>query len=118
MNVPNFLLPLLDVESVGESLANAAYSGYGSTIYMPSLFNRLAITLVSDLREHWHFSPVPLLRSKQSLITMIREANHISFQRGGPEWIFRLVREGTTTFRIDFRGRQQLDAVTGKLQKA
>ncbi|KAM0457978.1 hypothetical protein ACHAO4_002699 [Trichoderma viride] len=83
MNVPNFLLPLLDVDSVGESLANAAYSGYGSTIYMPSLFNRLAITL-----------------------------------RGGPEWIFRLVREGTTAFRIDFRGRQQLDAVTGKLQKA
>lgn len=51
MNVPNFLLPLLDVDSVGESLANAAYSGYGSTIYMPSLFNRLAITLVSNFRE-------------------------------------------------------------------
>ncbi|KAL7917966.1 hypothetical protein ACQKWADRAFT_324218 [Trichoderma austrokoningii] len=83
MNVPNFVLPLLDVDSVGESFVNAAYSGYGSTIYMPSLFNRLAITL-----------------------------------RGGPEWIFRLVREGTTAFRIDFRGRQRLDAVTGRLQKA
>lgn len=58
MNVPNFVLPLLDVDSVGEALVNAAYSGYGSTIYMPSLINRLAITLVSQLRRE--FAPLPL----------------------------------------------------------
>jgi all-trans-retinol dehydrogenase (NAD+) len=50
-NVPNFLLPLLEVDSVGESLANAVYSGYGSTIYMPSFINRLAVTLVSSFGE-------------------------------------------------------------------
>ncbi|KAM0248376.1 hypothetical protein ACHAQJ_009501 [Trichoderma viride] len=80
-NVPNFLLPLLHVDSVGESMVDAVYSGYGSIIYMPGI-SRLAATL-----------------------------------RGGPDWFFRLVRESTANFRIDFRGRQQVDAETGKLQK-
>ncbi|KAL7790801.1 hypothetical protein V8C37DRAFT_410781 [Trichoderma ceciliae] len=81
-NVPNFLLPFLHVDSVGESMADAVYSGYGSIIYMPGI-NRLVAVL-----------------------------------RGGPEWLFRLIRERTTNFQIDFRGRQELDAETGRLRKA
>ncbi|UKZ47640.1 hypothetical protein TrVGV298_001863 [Trichoderma virens] len=43
-NVPNFLLPLLHVDTVGEAMVSAVYSGYGSTIYLPG-FNRVASTL-------------------------------------------------------------------------
>lgn len=114
VNVPNFILPLLEVDSVGESLANAVYSGYGSTIYMPDIINRLAVTLVSIFcRELALFLPFRFLT-----MTVANQFLFFQFQRGGPEWIFRLVREGTINFGIDFRGRHQLDAVTGKLQKA
>ncbi|RFU81123.1 short-chain dehydrogenase [Trichoderma arundinaceum] len=81
-NVPNFLMPFLHVDTVGESMVDAVYSGYGSIIYLPGI-NRVVATL-----------------------------------RGGPEWFFRLVRESTANFRIDFRGRQELDKETGRLQKA
>lgn len=47
-NVPNFLLPFLHVDTVGEAMVDAVYSGYGSTIYMPGL-NRVAASLVSNL---------------------------------------------------------------------
>ncbi|PHH66381.1 hypothetical protein CDD81_7436 [Ophiocordyceps australis] len=36
LNLSTFLSPLLHVDSVAESLVDAVYSGYGSTIYMPS----------------------------------------------------------------------------------
>ncbi|KAH0531650.1 hypothetical protein TsFJ059_000454 [Trichoderma semiorbis] len=81
-NVPNFLLPFLQVDTVGEAMVSAVYSGYGSIIYLPGL-NRVATTL-----------------------------------RGGPEWFFRLVREGTANFRINFRGRQEVDPQTGNILKA
>ncbi|KAK1255904.1 hypothetical protein MKX07_008163 [Trichoderma sp. CBMAI-0711] len=81
-NVPNFLLPFLHVDTVGEAMVDAVYSGYGSTIYLPGL-NRVAATL-----------------------------------KGGPEWFFRIIRESTVNFRINFHGRQEVDKETGKLQKA
>ncbi|KAL7916308.1 NAD(P)-binding protein [Trichoderma velutinum] len=81
-NVPNFLLPFLQVDTVGEAMVSAVYSGYGSIIYLPGL-NRVAATL-----------------------------------KGGPEWFFRLIREGTANFRINFRGRQEIDPQTGKMLKA
>ncbi|KAL7938356.1 NAD(P)-binding protein [Trichoderma chlorosporum] len=81
-NVPNFILPLLHVDTVGEAMANAIYSGYGSIIYLPGL-NRVAAAL-----------------------------------RGGPEWFFRLLRESTANFRINFRGRQEVDSQTGQMLKA
>ncbi|KAL6871338.1 NAD(P)-binding protein [Trichoderma novae-zelandiae] len=81
-NVPNFLLPFLHVDSVGEAMVDAVYSGYGSTIYLPVL-NRVVATL-----------------------------------KGGPEWFFRIIRESTGNFQINFRGRQEIDTETGKMQKA
>ncbi|KAL3954999.1 hypothetical protein ACCO45_010562 [Purpureocillium lilacinum] len=36
-NQPNFLFPLLDVESVSERLVDTVYSGLGATIYMPGI---------------------------------------------------------------------------------
>ena len=47
-NVPNFLLPFLHVDTVGEAMVDAVYSGYGSIIYLPVL-NRVAAMLVSLL---------------------------------------------------------------------
>ncbi|KAL7947824.1 NAD(P)-binding protein [Trichoderma barbatum] len=81
-NAPNFLLPLLHADTVAESMVNAVYSGYGSTIYLPTL-GRVAANL-----------------------------------RGGPEWIFRIIREGTANFRINFRGRHEIDSETGRIRKA
>ncbi|KAL6691904.1 NAD(P)-binding protein [Trichoderma pleuroticola] len=81
-NVPNFVLPFLQADTVGEAMVSAVYSGYGSILYLPGI-NRVVATL-----------------------------------RGGPEWFFRLVREGTANFRIGFRGRQQVDPQTGKMLKA
>lgn len=71
-NVPNFLLPLLDVDSVGESLANSAYSGYGSTIYMPGIFGRLAVTLVSSFGESLRLSSYSPAQSGHGLIATIQ----------------------------------------------
>ncbi|KAL0932218.1 short chain dehydrogenase [Colletotrichum truncatum] len=42
---PHFMIPLLHVDTVGEAIANALYSGYGGTIYLPRL-----MSLVTALR--------------------------------------------------------------------
>ncbi|KAK5998856.1 Dehydrogenase RED2 [Cladobotryum mycophilum] len=78
-NLPNFIAPFLHVDSVGERLVNAVYSGYGSTIFMPGI------------------------------------AGYLVLLKGGPYWLFHLVRQGTAVFAIDYRGRQNLDKQTGKL---
>ena len=46
-NQPNFLFPLLDVESVSEGLVDTVYSGLGATIYMPGIM-RFITSLVSQ----------------------------------------------------------------------
>ena len=38
-NQNQFMLPMLEPETVAETLTNAIYSGYGSTIYMPTMMN-------------------------------------------------------------------------------
>lgn len=53
--MPNFLLPFLHVDTVGEAMVNAVYSGYGSILYLPGL-NRVAMTLVSRILHHPLFS--------------------------------------------------------------
>lgn len=42
-NQSNFLFPLLDVESVSETIAETLRSGYGKTIYMPGLMRYIAV---------------------------------------------------------------------------
>lgn len=44
----NFLTPLLDVDSVGERLAQTLYSGYGRTIFLPGMMRYIAC-LVSNI---------------------------------------------------------------------
>lgn len=44
-----FVIPLLDVESVSESIVDGVYNGYGNTIYMPSVMAGVA-SLVRPLR--------------------------------------------------------------------
>lgn len=44
-NQSAFLYPMLHVDSVGERLVEAAYSGYGSTIYMPGIMRYLAVAV-------------------------------------------------------------------------
>lgn len=39
----NFFFPLLDVETVSEAMADALYSGYGKTIYLPGIMRYVAI---------------------------------------------------------------------------
>lgn len=57
-NVPNFLLPFLQVDTVGEAMVSAVYSGYGSIIYLPGI-NRVATTLVSRILRHPIFFSCP-----------------------------------------------------------
>ncbi|KAH7230747.1 hypothetical protein B0J15DRAFT_410610 [Fusarium solani] len=40
---------------------------------------------------------------------------YIAILKGGPEWLWRLAREGTGNTQVDFRGRQKLDPKTGAL---
>ncbi|KAM5356967.1 hypothetical protein ACJ41O_003613 [Fusarium nematophilum] len=41
-NQPNFLFPLLHVESVSEAIAKTLWSGYGRTIFMPGIMRYVA----------------------------------------------------------------------------
>ncbi|CAK7233355.1 putative secondary metabolism biosynthetic enzyme [Sporothrix bragantina] len=40
---------------------------------------------------------------------------YVSSLRGGPEWVQRIIRQGTEKLGVDFKGRQKIDAKTGKL---
>lgn len=71
--LPNFLVPLLHVDTVGETIANALYSGSGSTIYLPGLMLYVSM-LVSAFRS----CQIPRYPD--------------IMQRGAPEWVRRLVR--------------------------
>ncbi|KAK5662199.1 hypothetical protein OQA88_8104 [Cercophora sp. LCS_1] len=41
--IPNFLAPLLHVETVSESIADALYSGYGTTIILPGIMRYISM---------------------------------------------------------------------------
>lgn len=36
-------------------------------------------------------------------------------QRGAPDWVQQLIRSGTKSLRVDFKGRQEIDPQTGRL---
>ncbi|KAH6894650.1 hypothetical protein B0T10DRAFT_527372 [Thelonectria olida] len=78
-NQSQFWFPLLDVETVSETLAETLYGGYGKTIYMPGIMRYVAI------------------------------------MKGGPEWMWRVIREETRNLGVNFRGRQKLNPKTGGL---
>jgi NAD(P)-dependent dehydrogenase (short-subunit alcohol dehydrogenase family) len=40
---PQFLAPILHVETVGEAIVNALYSGYGGVIYLPGIMRYIAM---------------------------------------------------------------------------
>lgn len=42
----HFFFPLLDVNTVGESLADVLYSGYGKILYMPGIMRYVAIMVM------------------------------------------------------------------------
>lgn len=106
-NQSKFLFPLLEAESVAEAIAKALYSGYGRTIYMPGIMPFLAIFVNQTL-----VSPHPIPPC-ESVVLMLTPPPKI--QRGGPEWLWRLMREGTHGIGVDFRGRQKIDPDTGAL---
>ncbi|CAK7204900.1 hypothetical protein SEUCBS139899_007662 [Sporothrix eucalyptigena] len=74
----NFLFPLMHVETVSEALADALYSGYGRTIFLPGIMR------------------------------------YVACLRAAPEWMQRVVRQGTENLGVDFKGRQTIDR-SGKL---
>ncbi|PKS08182.1 hypothetical protein jhhlp_005458 [Lomentospora prolificans] len=78
----NFLFPLLDVNTVADSLADTIFGGYGRSIYLPGIMRYVAIL------------------------------------RGGPEWLWRIIRQETNKIALDFTGRQKVDPETGRLSEA
>ncbi|KAF5138336.1 Dehydrogenase RED2 [Metarhizium anisopliae] len=78
-NESNFVAPLLNVETVSDKLVDAAYGGYGGTIYLPGI------------------------------------CRYITSLKGGPEWLFRRVRERSLRGDYDFeRQKSRYDQETGK----
>jgi hypothetical protein len=66
----HFFFPLLDVNTVGESLADVLYSGYGKILYMPGIMRYVAIMVMPP--------PQPLLR-------LVRCRRY--HQRSADEWL-------------------------------
>lgn len=48
-NQNKFVFPLLEPETVADSLSKAIYSGYGGTIYMPGIMHVLATMVTTSL---------------------------------------------------------------------
>ena len=97
-NQPQFLSPLLHVETVSQAIVDALYSGYGSVIYLPGVM-RYATMLVGG-----HALP----RFAACSLTFS--------QRAAPEWLFRLlIANGTAKLAVGFKGRQALDEAGGLL---
>lgn len=42
VNLPGFILPLMHVDTVGDAIVDALYSGYGHQIYLPGITRHLA----------------------------------------------------------------------------
>lgn len=96
---PQFLTPLLHVETVSEAIVDALYSGYGGVIYLPGIM-RYVTMLVSGRAP---------TRFDTCLLTFT--------QRAAPEWLFRLlIANGVAKLAVGFQGRQALDEAGG-LQK-
>jgi len=41
--IPNFVAPLLHVETVSEAIVDSLYSGYGRTIYLPGIMRYISM---------------------------------------------------------------------------
>lgn len=49
-----FLFPVLDVNTVSESLAEILYSGYGKTIYLPGIMRYVAMLVIDRFKIYSH----------------------------------------------------------------
>lgn len=98
-----FLLPLLHVDSVGDAIVDTLYRGYGRTIFMPGLLRYTALVV-----SHYFL-----------LMLFIRSKSEVRFQqRGAPDWLQHVFRNGTEGLKVEFRGRQAVDPKTNRLKEA
>ncbi|EAW16920.1 putative NADP(+)-dependent dehydrogenase [Aspergillus fischeri NRRL 181] len=94
-NQSQFLMPVLHVDTVVDAIVDTLDSGLSQTIFLPGIFGLFA-GLVSSL---FFEAGLPLT----------------DFQRGAPDWFQNLVRSGTKSLKVDFKGRQEIDPETGRL---
>ncbi|KAL4737403.1 hypothetical protein BDV11DRAFT_171950 [Aspergillus similis] len=78
-NQPQFLMPLLHVDTVVDAIVDILDGGLSQTIFLPGIFR------------------------------------YFAGLRGAPGWVQDLVRGGTKSLKVDFKGRRKIDPQTGRL---